>query len=914
MSIDNPNFTIPNLTDEVRQELEILDAYDDPCFLHCYSKAGASALETALKSAASESDLSPPSLMSLNESTHFALFYADTVDITVLADELVNGCSTANIPVKISFFRHNPIGKAEETFRWSLIQLKDLVEESNNDQSFAINDFQDRQRWPGIEKYQSIDREKETAERKSPLRKALGTIVSAVIGGGNRAGRIKANINPWLEIAQSELNFELEEAFIEIAPFIWHLPNGESLWRYVMNGANWEILDEKNILLDLDHVLILRHAKEHAPEFLDTIYGRWGSVGEQSEIQDKLDRILRRLSEELLESQDQRNQRQACYLRVLDIFFHIFDQRAFSEDIFQQLVSEEETRFLSAEDYRQRYVLDIETEEGQLSESQSQKLSEILDDFDMYFLVSNRTLDKIDVLRTESRTVYNCELWHCDEELHKYLLAAILLTRDAQEEIQDDFTQALTHLVDDNLVTATIESLSRYFNRHEETHALFSEWLIKDEISSDALIASIRANLQADNHETRGYKPSSIQQPVLEIYSTTSDFLPLLATCYWRSLVGNNQIASKVISLSLSLAPQATLNCFSSYYSNRSGRFEEQEYNDFVKTLETLGVSPEDLFAFKARKAKRYDIEMYQQILQEYASQTPDQRVVLDKGLKRLWPKTYQQFMVDVWRVDRYFSPDIFDEESIIFDEVLRNSFKSDEEIFASYLADDQVLFSGYESGLPSEYELNIKLTENTRLNREKFYAAVLRYKGDHLELLQGGAYTNEHDGHITLNAHKFVIVGDVVSNEEVFSALDEMPLTPIYESQVKQAVSDYIQGKIIFEEYQNQTERYIDSKNFDLNIEGYCKYIGQILPLILAEPDYMRKLRFIKIITANKNRGKRILEEIVYEQFLDELVRAQVISFEERYDLELDDINDSGKQRYEQTLKTIKEQLSTIV
>ncbi len=356
-------FDTSTLVSQVTSQLTQLDDYDEPCFFLLYTDDSPTEFYDKLKQLSEQLQYDIGPIKSLGEHLYFRSILMDTNELKQLTKQLES--SWKNEQFKISIFRHNPIGNPIKTFKWTIQQLQAIEDNAGNGIQIAINDYQDRDNWPGIDQYVACSRKQERQkalfgtqdDAQEQTTGLFGKIKSWLTGYSEQTTTVDSpEISPWLKAAQNKLSFPLGNGFLEVAPFIYSLPQGEVLWYYVLTGENREQLDATNGLLDLDHILIFHHAKKFAPELCEKMLSACYGLSTQNELFEDLDEVLDELTDELLDDGEHLAQRQACYLRILDIFYHLFDQQL-PEAFYELLVKDEEKACLSQQQYQQRYPI-----------------------------------------------------------------------------------------------------------------------------------------------------------------------------------------------------------------------------------------------------------------------------------------------------------------------------------------------------------------------------------------------------------------------------------------------------------------------------------------------------------------------------------------------------------------------------
>ncbi|WP_434339373.1 hypothetical protein [Motilimonas cestriensis] len=904
---------------EVQQALKALGSYDNPCFVLVCSKAKRQQLHSAFTYGATYAEMALTELIALAPNTQLLLVEGEYSEIKILVDATLEYLKENNQLTWMAVFRHNPIGQPSDTLRWNVTQLQQLIADNRLHSRIALNDYTDRQNWPGIKQYREYDqvegneqkRPSQTAEQPKAKPSLFSRMLSKIFS--HAASTENEHEAPYLQQANALLTFPLNDELIEVAPFIYYLPAGDKLWHYVLTGENGDALREQDLLLNLDHVLVALHAKQHAPAFFQRICCAVATSGfpEQSEIQDTLDCIFEGLSDKLLKTQESHQQKQGCYLRILDIFHHLLDQTPFNEAIYEQLVKDEDTACLNFETYKQRFI-PPESVTDELNVRQEQAMTELLDDLESVHGLDYSILKRVTRLRSETRNVCDPNLWQLQGNPNEGLLAAMMLAMDKHENVHDQHSQALLQLIDQHLLSAILDNISAELKPKSTLPKVVKVWLEQadlEAVNAKQIAVELSACLELEN----SHKQIQRAQPKYKLLSSISDFHMLLATCYWRSLANPTSLTQRVITLFLALAPQVTLSNFAQFYCNRyNGFVTPRLQQDFYQSLQHYNVSEPDLFAFKVRYCQQYDMAEYLVLIAAYFQSEPAQRQYLEQGILRLRPICYQQFFADVWRMNPSYIFTSAHEYVDIFQEIHRHALRCDDEVFATHFTKEQLLCVDYVESIAKQYQLPIKLTAATRVMPRDTNFTVLRYQKDHLELLIDSPNRPFDRNEGFLNVLSVVILAPDVTDKAVFSLIDLPPLETRNEV-ITQSLTQYITGNITFSDYQHATKNYIDSKVYSLDIEGYNRDVGNILPIILTTQDAVKQLRLISILTSHPVRGKYVLNDICLGLYLDKIFQAGHITLDERHAIRRKDLNDAAQKELATLQKKTTKQLATL-
>ncbi len=903
-------FNPPVITEEIQHLLGQLDDYDDPCLFLFHSNAEESERANILASALeSEQQLDAP-VYHLSNGVTFSLAFSDVVTTQVIADEVIEDISNNNYQGNLSVFRHNCLGQPLETFDWAMQQLTALIIKGHDEAQLAINDFKDRANWPGIEQYRGSQQD-DQCEHCGDDSKTKPGLVSRLFSGV--AGLFRSR-----DVAeQAELEQFLSVLFVE--PFISNLPNGKKLWRYVLTGEGKQELEQMDAFIDLDHVLFVLHAKQHAPEFYRDVLEvvSYDSLPEQNDIYEYLYRVLTPLVDDLeeTESKQELKRKQECFLRLLDVFYHLFDQQPLSEEIYDILVEDEDTACLDELDYQQRYGQEEKTEAGQLPALVKQHIIELTDRLEDYHFASYRDFSKLNKIFAGNRLTYDPLQWQSTEPRSNLLLASILLYKDHEQSINDEHTLALKKLINEDLFEQVIQEISSELEPSKTLPESFVNWLQSEEIGdvaeqSKALKEILSGDIGMD--ASRTFKTA---QPHYQLYSNISDFQPLLAACYWLQLCQPSMFTNKVIQVSLNIAPQATLSCFAHLYLKRRGAFGEQEHRQkLLDSFKQLGVDKHDVLSFEAHQSKGGDVTRYEELIRHYAKSSEQDKLLWQQALAKLTPKTRDNFYLNVFRLEPDAQTPLLTERPMMLKELIRKTIFFDDDFFANQFDKELVLFNDHCEYFPEEYELPVEVHEQVKPNDPDANFIALRHMGEHVELIIDNAEQafDPEKSSWPYSSH-YIVFHQSTDLNAVFKILEGYENYKVRSEKLLAGILSYLAGDISFAQYQQEFGHYSNVKDYDLSIQYYSAYSPKILPQILAEPDEQKQLRLIKLLCSHKSRGKRVLTDISEQLFLDDCLKQGFTDFAMRQDLEVEELTDDWVERWKAFHKVIEQKVAAI-
>lgn len=875
------NFTPPSLCSETAELLAQLGQYDDPFLMVCYSDISADSRADFISQSLESEGISQSPIVHLNESVSFSLAFCNTATMQVIADYLIELHDKQGSVGYLSVFRHNCLSKPTRTFDWAVQQLSQLLNQQEQFSQLAINDFTDPVNWPGISAY--IDQEQPIVVDRITQQKEIKADQPSIL---NRVYRSFSKLFTAVRSNVSQVvTFELGEALLQLQPFIRSLPDGEKLWRYVLTGEEKQELVDSQAFINLDSILLLLHAKQHAPSFYQEILGSvpYESTPSQDQIHDYIHRVFHYLMSELLEAESELAAKQACFLRVLDVFYGIFDQNPWSEKMYELLVEDEDTACISASAYQRRFSQEQDSL-NKVSALTQQHILELLDSLESYNFASYSDLNKIDKIFDGSRLAVDPITWLSTEPRSRLLLASILLYKDNKLAICDDKTEQLRKLVSELLPQQVIKQFKAELKPNTELPEVFESWLLSSNETEASLQAVLIKPLLAGGIGLDDSHTEETEQPYYELYSNISDFLPVLASCYWLQISEGNQIAEKVIQLSLILAPQATLKCFAKLHFKKHKTFvNTKQEKTFLKTLTSLNVDDYDQLCFEMVIAQSRDFTKYKRLVRRYNRYSNNRVELWDRALAKLTTKQRELFYLDVHRSSEKALTPLLSSRSDMLKELINTTAFSDEDFFLAQQERAQILFSDHVEFLPEQFHLPVRCHKDMQANQSESRFVVLRHAGESLELVADNPDWpfQPEQGEWPQASHYIVLREDI----DVTKVLTHLAELQSYRERTKNLLLQmqaYLSGELSFTEFEQKFGCYSDTKYYDLNIERYSKHRPSILPQILAEPDEGVQLRLIRLLTCHKTRGKRVLADIAEKMFFNQCIINGDLELEE--------------------------------
>ncbi|MBA5762512.1 hypothetical protein H2O73_09165 [Vibrio sp. 404] len=633
------------LPEAVKSIFNQIDSYDDPCFLFLYSNQAINVQNSALLNAVDGicDDIIP--LTSIGQNVSFTYLFCDYVDARVVTESLAKSLSQLDAQAKVALFRHNCIGDLAESYDWGIQQLLAVI---SDQRSFAINDFTDQKNWSGVDQYRNteIERQAESQSLASTEPTQQGTSLLQRVFGHFFSN--KATLDNETDTCTTPAALE------QLRPFIIHLPNGESLWDFVLTGENYIELHQQRAFVNLDSVLVILHSKHYAPDFYQHILHacHLDSIPSQNDIQRSLHKILQPLSDALLDTTTTNNDNQQCFIRVVDIFFHLFDQQDLPKKLYELMVKEEETRCISDHDYGLRYCLPSVAQPGAISSKTKQQIDEIIDDLDSYYHVGHDVYVEIEKTFEANRDAYNHLLWVNEDEEEQTLcrlIGAVLLNLDQQNNRHDDYTLALTQWVTTGLKS---DILAQFKQHCQSVPDELEQWLLAaNEDDLPALAEKLDEQLDTERSYQRS-RELGAEQPIYELFDSVGIFRPILATCYWLYKASQDPFAKHIIQLAMRLAPQATLSSLSRFYlESMSGFASEGLRNSFFQSLSDLGISLFEQTAFNIAVSINHDATQLEHLIRQYIELDEEEREQWNLAINKLACYERDYFYLNAYRL-----------------------------------------------------------------------------------------------------------------------------------------------------------------------------------------------------------------------------------------------------------------------
>ncbi|GAK84448.1 hypothetical protein JCM19238_2015 [Vibrio ponticus] len=300
---------------------------------------------------------------------------------------------------------------------------------------------------------------------------------------------------------------------------------------------------------------------------------------------------------------------QQRFIRVVDIFYHLFDQQDLPELLQATMTTNADSACMSVFEFEKRYCLPCEAAENDICARTKQKIDEIIDSLDNYYLCDHQEYQDIEQVFSSNRHAFNYQLWLREDEEEQTLcrlIGAVLLNFDRNAQRFDHYTEALLKWVSYGLHR---DVFTQFEQHSSQSSPLLQAWLIDGQSDClPALLSELETSLHRDSYHQSQAKLGATQ-PQYALFSSVDVFRPILATCYWLYKVNQDDFAKRVINLYMALAPQATIASMANFYRRSMGYFASPaQQNAFFMQLFDLGISYIAQCAYHIALAVQYDV------------------------------------------------------------------------------------------------------------------------------------------------------------------------------------------------------------------------------------------------------------------------------------------------------------------
>lgn len=722
-----------------------------------------------------------------------------------------------------------------------------------------------------------------------------------------------------------------------IKQFVLALPQGDILWRYVLDGSNQQTLEE------LTEIQVIAHAKQHAKDFYLTFKDELLFGEANKHFNEELWSILSDLlSETLCDDEDAENiedvlpskdlnQREQQSLRILDIFYYTLGQPEFDDHIRRMLIDRYD--MLSAREYFSRYS---KVPEDQISLRLLTDVSDQFEDMDSHLYRAN--FEHADRLLGSDRELADPNRW--PKEDHKfsvgqYTLMAYQLYRDFRNKFADAHTETLAETLnqrdhwqtlfdylrenldilgsgifsDQGMDKQQVTQLLDYFCSEQPSLSqqqaieLINEYALRDDCVRRA---SLRMNSFSE-HQI-GYHFLSDHD---------DDYQRCLLICFWlRQLPLPCQVqADRIWQLMITLAPVrvARLVLQADSSSEYGIKFDnELQAIDHYKELERAGIEQGYLLALELSQCRRNDDEsvtFYEHRLNMLAQIDSDDSSMmgsmerkrgqqLQHGLRYI----NESIKIDVYRFLALEHPRFGyahnAELQHDFRRVLQRTIKLNmKDVAWSVLLEtlqQEFAVRDYSNSSPELEEKPVKISPNYR-KLEDFYGRdtnwldlwLIQDCGDHFIMVGGADLRSFGEQPIDLSQHSGVVLV-VDATQDVNALLQrayELTDPDFRQQHISDAVMTYMEGEA--EADLNNTVALLQSTLATDSMEVQApEYRMTGLENFIWVLNSQRRDRLTQLLLNTNYRGFKMFEQTFVGGYLDKLVTQGEMSLQERLSL----------------------------
>lgn len=744
-------------------------------------------------------------------------------------------------------------------------------------------------------------------------------------------------------------NYEYGDGLKSVKELILHLHRGADLWKYVQTGQHKEALN------DLPQTDLLPLAKEHARVMYLRMLYFTGGYRDENEVRESLENIISDVTAELLSLEEddvekiyqngliltiktrptgtpedtevaQRQQeRNAMYLRILDVFYYAFGKKPFDDDI-KDVVTKNDP-LLSVEEYQQRYHPQLSKGATPEEKEKHEKniIIEVLREFaDLDTKLSKKNFDDAAFVFEEKRERRDCSWWPKDN-LGCCALATHLLFQDFQQRVGDDYTQRLFNYVNENVWTLIAKMVEESLvNPIDEKNKDL------DPIKEQALGYITEANTTLTEEEAleafsrillvEEGKEASTKQKKYDLFDNAyEDNQRTALICYWLSqmpLPSQHQ-AKRLWKLWVALAPQKVIQLLAKITAD-----DEYDYSfenplkeiDFYDRIEKNGVPKSQSIAFQMVVAQKMfhnswegDKAPYLVWLDKYNeidSTATGMFDVIDK--KRALALDEGMHYIDAYRRIEYFidlslqnerfpfnQPEAFKETvSKLFQENLVPWYKrlatynaSVCKSYYNYYNDENKETSALEK-LPISFHPNAVTNLSTKIN-DYNQVQLLQKKGEELVILQLDKAYNDHrleDSQITskkvsLPYGQFVLFPEEIDTEAILNAIRNQTTDAEDVEMLVTKLQEYLDDEVSYADMASLCNKMLKKEDFNAYDRNYSAMTIQQFIWMLSEE---KQHRFIKLFANHSLEGTKMLTRDFTKAFLRMKVREKEVSLEE--------------------------------
>jgi len=687
--------------------------------------------------------------------------------------------------------------------------------------------------------------------------------------------------------------------------FVINLPHGGALWRYVLTGEGEHALRQQSAFVDLDHVLIPLHAYRYSPNLLDNL--RYDTTSEDlishADIHQGLNEVLDDVSTTLLVNEqlntEQRAQGQQTYLRLLDIFFHLLDQRTLDDSIYEQLVTNDDSSFMTNTEFYQRFSLENYGQSEPLPERLREKIHEFIDTFDMWFhKVDLDYIDKMELVFGESRLTYDLSDWP-DEPYVTVCLASYLVHRDFKNNVNDSYTRQLNDAIQRKFMPCLTQVISRTMDTNTQVCPELMSWFADDDISAELSTERVDRIISAlvitYTHIKHG-SPLGSDQRAYRLFESLSEFRYLILASYYLEMSQPSPFTKKILRFSFALAEQRTLQILLSVQvqDNYKRCFKDnEELFDFEQTMISLGAPKGAITAFSLQYHRRHNPTLYLQRIEGYLK-SGDQLKQWPSRLGKVDEKFRLQFFLDVYRADPSRGYQLAGERQRILQETLHRRVISGTYSLEAMFDENEIFYYGSFmcSSLPDDFftvDAQVRADSMLTIHQTENPLAVYRQVGDHFNLVitsEKEPLSKLDNGWLAIDP--IFIFKEHVDVTSIIEAVKHLGTIKEHKKNIVRAAQQFLANEIRFGDYYKIAKCCVCFDSFYWSdSSSHRQKRPNLLPFVISEPDINVRNRLIRLICFSDGFATESqFDMVAFELFLEQLLAQQKITLRERFEL----------------------------
>ncbi|MGS0689427.1 hypothetical protein [Shewanella sp. 30m-9] len=765
--------------------------------------------------------------------------------------------------------------------------------------------------------------------------------------------------------------------------FIASLENSHDLLAYISTGENPQVLD------DIQSFNFIKHCKQHALSLFETIDETCWEMNNFNSVRENFHEPLHYLAKDLMQdidddmdeetvngfirrvsirsdvhsnnsannssnngadieamtaanTQPQSQVRSAqTMLRFIDIFYRLFDQQPFDDELCDILTGESVYQaIISAEDYYARFMpIDATAKlDTEISVKERKSLESLLDEYsDMDSAVTADMLEQSDELFA-NRACLNSQDWP-EDELGIDALCAYLLLQDKQHNINDDYTQALqTKLsgVFERAVNLMLENADILGEGPFTEKGLNDSELAQvkgyftgptPELHQQQMIALLNQHLYGQDicRQTVLHFPkiSPMQKSYLFLNDYDEDYQRVVLACFWLKQLNSPEalIAKRIWQLLVAMAPIRIIGLMCKAFSEHTRRcmFDTpQDEINFFDMLNSHGIDKAFTQTYQVEqyidRSSRTDdylnlVELMGELVDEDSDVTEPGMIAAArrqdaKALLCGLDYSYQPIKLSFHKhvAMRFPSrPLALDNElQQCLEDFIKLNNNSWEQVIERKFKDATVYFDflSDESDLPKKLRLPVTLHPNADLNQTRhcdkmswINATIAQHVGDELQILVADK-NFPRDGNLYI-AGQLLIINDSVDAQSVINAVAQLPSSEEREQLLKQNLWAYLQGHLAYDAFATQFSECIEYETVTGLKERQSHSLGQYLWLL----DDERCGRLLHLLANHSYRSYKIIFEQLVTGYMDQLALQGKMDLATRLECDEDDYEQAAYQ-----------------